>query len=56
MTEIETYEKQNDVEKPPQDGELISGEATSLARPSEVLPGVLFFVRSLKGGSPPPFM
>ena len=41
MTEIETYEKQDDVEKPPQDGELISGETTSLARPSEVLPGIL---------------
>ena len=41
MIEIETYEKQNDVEKPPQDGELIGGETTSLARPTEVLPGVL---------------
>ncbi|MEE9595975.1 MAG: LON peptidase substrate-binding domain-containing protein, partial [Acidiferrobacterales bacterium] len=41
MTDIETYEKQLDDEKPAKDGELIDSETTSLARPSEVLPGVL---------------
>ena len=41
MTEIETNEKLIDDEKPAKDGELIGSETTSLARPSEVLPGVL---------------
>ena len=41
MTDIETYEQQLDGEKPAKGGELISSETTSLARPSELLPGVL---------------
>ncbi|MFQ5993628.1 MAG: endopeptidase La [Acidiferrobacterales bacterium] len=41
MTERETIEKNGVGTKPAQTGELLAGSRTALARPSEVLPGVI---------------
>jgi hypothetical protein len=41
MTEGQIFDKKTGAEQPPQSGKLIDGSKTSLARPTEVLPGIV---------------